>query len=50
MTYFRTGGHYHRLWKLNGRVRNGDVCFLPDIVTGKDFAANQTGGSVLLFC
>ena len=34
MTYFRTGGHYHRPWKLNCRVRNGNECGLPGIVTG----------------
>ena len=34
MTYFRTGGHYHRLQKLNCRVRNGNECFLQDVFTG----------------
>ncbi len=34
ITYFRAGMHYHRPWKLNGRVRNGNVCGLPSIVTG----------------
>lgn len=34
ITYFRTGGHYHRPCELNGRVRNGNVCFLTGIVTG----------------
>lgn len=34
ITYFRAGGHYHRLWKLNYRVRNGNGCILPDILTG----------------
>ena len=34
MTYFRTVGHYHRLHVLNGRVRNGNVCFHMDMVTG----------------
>jgi hypothetical protein len=28
-------GHYHRLWKLNCRVRDGNGCDLPDMVTGK---------------
>ena len=28
-------GHYHRLWKLNYRVRDGNGCDLPDMVTGK---------------
>ena len=27
--------HYHRLWKLNCRVRDGNGCDLPDMVTGK---------------
>lgn len=35
MTYFRTCGYYHRPWQLNGRVRNGNVCFLPGMLTGK---------------
>ena len=35
MTYFRAVGHYHRLYELNGRVRNGNVWNLIDIVTGK---------------
>ena len=34
-TYFRACGHYHRLGKLNGRVRDGNGCFLSDMVTGK---------------
>ena len=34
ITCFRTLRHYHRLWKLNGRVRNGNECDLPDMVTG----------------
>ena len=34
ITYFRTGGHYHRPWKLNCRVRNGNECGLPGMVTG----------------
>lgn len=34
ITYFRTGGHYHRPQKLNGRVRNGNVCGLLGMVTG----------------
>ena len=35
MTYFRTFRHYHRPEELNGRVRNGNVCFLLGKVTGK---------------
>lgn len=27
--------HYHRLWKLNCRVRDGNGCDLPDMITGK---------------
>lgn len=34
ITYFRTCGHYHRPGKLNCRVRNGNECGLPGIVTG----------------
>ncbi len=40
ITYFRADGHYHRPWGLNGRVRNGNVCFRPGIVTGSDEPAN----------
>ena len=42
--------HYHRLWKLNCRVRDGNGCDLPDMVTGKDrgnrhgLCANLTRG------
>lgn len=35
ITYFRTGRHYHRLQGLNCRVRNGNECGPPDMVTGK---------------
>ena len=38
ITYFRTGGHYHRPRELNHRVRNGNGCGLPSIVTGKEQA------------
>jgi hypothetical protein len=27
--------HYHRPWLLNGRVRNGNGCIQPGMVTGK---------------
>ena len=27
--------HYHRLRLLNGRVRNGNGCGQPDMITGK---------------
>ncbi len=39
MTYFRTFRHYHRLQQLNGRVRDGNECFLQDMVTGNRRAA-----------
>ncbi len=32
-------GYYHRPWKLNGRVRNGNGCGLPGMVTGRRPAA-----------
>ena len=35
ITYFRTFGHYHRPRLLNGRVRNGNACFQPGMVTGR---------------
>jgi hypothetical protein len=35
MTYSRVRRHYHRPWMLNGRVRNGNGCCHPGIVTGK---------------
>ena len=41
MTYFRTGGHYHRPCELNGRVRNGNGCFLTGKVTGKSAGARS---------
>ena len=34
ITYFHACRHYHRLQELNGRVRNGNVCFLMHMVTG----------------
>lgn len=33
-TYFRAVLHYHRPLELNGRVRNGNVCFLKCRITG----------------
>ncbi len=33
--------YYHRLWKLNGRVRKGNGCGLPDMVTGKRAAGGE---------
>ena len=44
MTYFRAGGHYHRPRELNGRVRNGNGCFLTRKVTGKALPARQRDG------
>ncbi len=38
-TYFRTGGHYHRLRKLDFCVRDGNRYNLSDMVTGKTLAA-----------
>ena len=42
ITYFRAGEHYHRLQELNGRVRNGNVCFLLDMVTGNDSSGRSS--------
>src|SRR5262249_2864851 len=36
--------HYHRPWMLNGRVRNGNGCGDPVVVTGK--LLGQTSGEV----
>lgn len=33
--------YYHRLRKLNYRVRNGNGCGLSDMVTGKERATQQ---------
>lgn len=41
ITYFRTGGHYHRPQQLNGRVRNGNACGLLGIVTGRNRGTNR---------
>jgi hypothetical protein len=49
MTYFRTFRHYHRPKELNGRVRNGNECFLPGKVTGKRARGRRTGRRVLNF-
>ena len=46
ITYFRTGGHYHRPCKLNGRVRNGNVCFLAGKVTG----IRRSASKAAFFC
>jgi hypothetical protein len=43
MTYFRAFRHYHRPWQLNGRVRNGNACDLPSVVTGNRSAGRQAG-------
>jgi hypothetical protein len=47
MTYFRTFRHYHRPKELNGRVRNGNECFLPGKVTGKRARGRRTSRRVL---
>ena len=41
ITYFHAFRHYHRLQELNGRVRNGNVCFLLHMVTGLFFITNE---------
>ena len=40
-TYFRAVLHYHRPSELNGRVRNGNVCFLTRMVTGYKSTGNN---------
>src|SRR5262249_29156757 len=35
MTYSRASRHYHRPRMLNGRVRNGNGCGHPGVLTGK---------------
>lgn len=47
MTYFRTLRHYHRPWQLNGRVRNGNACGLPSMVTGIRSGGDQTDAARL---
>jgi hypothetical protein len=47
MTYFRTFRHYHRPWQLNGRVRNGNACDLPSMVTGSRGVGGQAGATRL---
>ena len=41
ITYFRTFQHYHWPCELNGRVRNGNVCFLADKSPGKRRRASK---------
>lgn len=43
MTYFHAVRHYHRPHELNGRVRNGNVCFLMRMVTGLCFLFRPFG-------
>ncbi len=43
ITYFRAVEHYHRPCELNDRVRNGNVCCLAGIVTGKEQACQPNG-------
>jgi hypothetical protein len=40
--------YYHRLEKLNGRVRYGNACGLSDMVTGSDVAGDETRHTRLL--
>ena len=49
ITYFRTVGHYHRPGKLNGRVRNGNACDLPGMVTGIRRSGDETRSVAMLF-
>ena len=37
--------HYHRLWKLNYRVRDGNGCDLPDMFTGNTVSLPKQRGS-----
>lgn len=39
--------HYHRLWKLNYRVRYGNGCDLPDMVTGNIVSPPQGGDEMM---
>ena len=43
-------GHYHRLGKLNYRVRDGNGCGLSEIVTGKKQAAPLETPSAWWLC
>ena len=38
--------HYHRLWKLNYRVRDGNGCDLPDMVTGNIVSSPRSGNEI----
>jgi hypothetical protein len=42
MTYSRGGCHYHRPWMLNGRVRKGNGCGHPGMLTEKLLAGMPT--------
>jgi hypothetical protein len=37
--------HYHRPWMLNGRVRNGNGCGHPGMLTGKSLGSKRGQGS-----
>ena len=43
ITYSRGGCHYHRPWMLNGRVRNGNGCDHPGMLTEKTPAPPEGG-------
>src|SRR5690242_12032004 len=49
ITYFRTFRHYHWPEELNGRVRNGNECFLLGKVTGKRARRRRSRRSVLVY-
>ena len=42
--------HYHRLWKLNYRVRDGNGCDLPDMFTGNSESPPSRRGLSRRFC
>src|ERR1700676_2270411 len=44
ITYSRANRHYHGPWMLNGRVRNGNGCGHPGMLTGKLLWHDRPGG------
>ena len=46
ITDSRASRHYHRPWMLNGRVRNGNGCGHPGLLTGKALAYQQVARRV----
>ena len=46
-TYFRAGGHYHRLVVLNYCVRDGNRCDHYDMVAGKTTPGGKAERSCL---